>query len=303
MTVSFIFPGQGSQYIGMGKDLYDNFPISREIFDKAEAILDLPIKEYCFNGPAEVLKKTVICQPAIFVTSIAALSALQSKLPIFPAYVLGLSLGEYSALVAAKVLKFEDALYLVKKRAELMEEEAKKSQGAMWAVIGLDRDILQDICRELKDVYIANLNTADQIVLSGLKEKTEALKKLCLEKGAKKVIELEVSGAFHSPFMREASERFKEFLKEVDFSFTQIPLVSNVDAQPKTEPEQIKEALIRQIYSSVFWEDAVKFVISKGVTSFYEIGAGKVLKGLIRKINPGVEVINIESAQDIVRLF
>jgi len=300
--IAFLFPGQGSQYVGMGKDLYENFPLAKEIFDRAEEILEIPLKDYCFYGPSELLKTTAICQPAIFTCSIACLYALNSKINIKTDFVLGLSLGEYSALVAGSILKFKEALKVVRYRAELMQRQADKSLGKMSAIIGLDKKYIQEICDFCGDVYVANLNSPEQIVISGKKEKIDLAKQLCLQKGAKRAVDLEVSAAFHSPFMKDIAKEFEEFLKGIEFSLAKIPLISNVDALPKIKPSEIKTALVKQLYSPVLWEDSIRYLLNQGITKFYEIGPGNVLRGLMRKIAPQATVINIEKSQDIMEL-
>jgi [acyl-carrier-protein] S-malonyltransferase len=217
-------------------------------------------------------------------------------------YTAGLSLGEYSALVAAEALSFEDALRLVRKRSELMEEAARRHPGKMAAIIGLDRDIVKEICLNSGRVDIANLNCPGQVVVSGDKQAVDKAKDLALRKGAKAAVDLGVSGAFHSSFMWEAAAEFKDILERVSFDTPKIPVVSNVDARPKYKITQIKENLVRQIYSPVLWDDSMKFILSEGIKTFYEIGPGKVLKGLMRKIDPNVEVYNIEKKEDILSL-
>ncbi len=260
----------------------------------------MEIKKACFEGPEEMLKKTNICQPAILTISIACLKAFQSRCNIISAYTAGLSLGEYSALVASGVLQFEDVLRLVRKRAELMDEAARKHPGKMAAIIGLDKDLVKQICRGAE---IANLNCPGQVVISGRIEAVDKAKELALQKGAKMAIDLEVSGAFHSSLMQEASMEFKDFLeKSAPFDIPSIPIVSNVDARPEYKIVEIRDNLVRQIYRPVLWEDSMCFILSQGITKFFEFGPGKVLKGLMRRIYPNVEVINIEKKEDIFNL-
>lgn len=302
--VALLFPGQGSQYAGMGKDLYDTFPAAKAVFDKADSILGFSLSKLCFEGPLPELTRTQNCQPAVLTASIAAFEALKTvtsyKLQVI-SYAAGLSLGEYSALIACGVLSFEDGLRLVRKRAVLMEEAAKKYPGKMSAVLGLERSVVQEICLAAQ-AEIANLNCPGQIVITGKAESVEKAKSLAEEKGAKRVLDLEVSGAFHSGLMREAAEEFRAFLQNTQLKEAVIPLVSNVTAGPLRNPSEIRENMVKQIYSPVRWEDSVRFIIAQGVKTFYEIGPGGVLKGLLRKIDPSAQVINIGKKEEIGNL-
>ena len=299
-NIAFIFPGQGAQYVGMGKDLYDNNSKAREIFDKADSILNISLTKYCFEGPAETLKQTRICQPAILTLSTALLEVLKDRSPLMPRFVAGLSLGEYSALVTAGVLSFEDALKLVQKRASFMEEEARKIKGKMAAVLGVDKEELVEICGQT-NVEIANLNCPGQIVITG---KAEAIDKTVeiLKQQEKKAIVLEVSGAFHSSLMTNAAQRFKEILSSMELKEAKVDIITNVTAKPEKTTEEIRNNLYKQITSSVLWHDSVLYMASKGVKSYFEIGPGKVLRGLLRKIDSSLEVSNIGKAEDIVNL-
>jgi len=302
--VCYLFAGQGAQYVGMGRDLYGAFPEARVIFDKAEEVLGFPLSKLCFLGPAQELTQTQNCQPAILVTSIAAWEAFKSNPKsriLNPEYVAGLSVGEYSALVAAGAIDFRDAVYLVRKRGEFMEEEALKSPGKMASVLGLDLALIKNICRQTQ-AEIANINCPGQIVISGgIKEIREAAK-LAEEQGAKRVIFLEVSGAFHSSAMQGAALKLAGELEKIKINTPQIPIVSNVTAKPVTKPEEIRANLTKQITASVLWEDSMKFILSKNVTQFFEFGPGKVLKGLMRRIDANAQVINIEKKEDILAL-
>jgi [acyl-carrier-protein] S-malonyltransferase len=297
---AFLFAGQGSQYAGMGKDLYETFPESKAVFDKAEEVLSFELKRRCFEGPEEMLKITNVSQPAIVTASLAALAAFKAKLPdIKPLYMAGLSLGEYSALIAAETFKFDDGLRLIKKRGQIMDEASRKYPGKMAAVIGLEIDLIKDICLN-SGAEIANLNCPGQTVITGKAESVDKACALCTEAGAKKVIPLEVSGGFHSSLMFEASSQLKTALEGVVISNPQVPVVSNYTAAPQYRGSQIFDNLVCQIRGSVRWEESMRFLISEGISTFYEFGPGKVLKGLMRKIDPAVQVVTIEKKEDIL---
>jgi [acyl-carrier-protein] S-malonyltransferase len=300
-NVCYIFPGQGSQYVGMGKDLYDNSPEAKNIFDQAEKILpELNLKKLCFEGPIEELTQTANSQVAILVTSIAALRALETSetFSVQPVICAGLSLGEYSALVASNVLEFQDAVRLVRKRGELMEQAAKNNPGVMASILGFSASELKEVCRET-GAEIANLNSPGQIVISGKKEDVKKAMALATEKGAKKAILLNVSGPFHSSLMKEAAGEFKKELDKTKFSDPKAPIISNVTADFEKGVEEIKENLVKQLYSPVRWEESIIKISQKGCNTFFEIGPGKVLKGLLRRINPGLKIYNIETTEDI----
>ncbi len=303
--VAFIFPGQGAQYIGMGRDLYAAYPSSKEVFDKADKILGFSISRLCFEGPMDVLTQTQNCQPAIFTASIASLEAFKAQTAgsglRTTKYTAGLSLGEYSALVASGALSFEDGLRLVRKRAELMEAATKKYPGKMSAVLGLGREELQEICLA-SGAEIANLNCPAQVVITGSVAAVDKAKQLAQEKGAKRVIDLEVSGAFHSSLMQEAAQELNQQLKDYSVLDAVLPVISNVTARSQEKSLEIRENMVKQVYSPVLWEDSVRFMASGGVKTFYEIGPGNILKGLIRKINPDLTVINIGNKENIDNL-
>ncbi|MFH1198856.1 MAG: ACP S-malonyltransferase [Candidatus Omnitrophota bacterium] len=299
--VAYLFAGQGSQYIGMGKDLYESFPKAQAIFDKADRVLGFSLTKLCFEGPENELKKTQNCQPAILTMSIAALEAFKSTvygLQSTVSYVAGLSLGEYSALVASRAISFEDAVYLVRCRGEFMEEEALKNPGRMLSIIGLDLDNVQKICRETK-TEIANINCPGQTVISGGPKDIDEAKIKAQKLGAKMAVILEVSGAFHSSFMQGATVKLAQELEKIKINFPKVPVICNVTAKPAASALEIKENLIKQVASSVLWEDSMKFAIAQGITNFMEFGPGKVLRGLLRRIDSNVKTINIEKKEDI----
>ena len=304
VDVALIFPGQGAQYIGMGKDLYDNYPQAKEVFDKANDILKIDIKKLCFEGSKEELSTTRISQPAILTTSIAAMKAFEATpyySQITPKFSLGLSLGEYTALVAAGSMRFEDALILVKKRGELMEEASNKNPGKMACVIGMEIKSVETLCKGI-GCEIANLNCPGQVVVSGKTTNVELFASLAKEKGAKRVLMLDVSGPFHSSLMTSARDKLKDYIEKVQISPPSISFVSNVDAKLQNDPIVIKENLITQVNSKTLWEESIKLAVSSGIKLFIEIGPGQVLKGLLKKIDPKLEVKNIATYQDILSL-
>ncbi|MCR4336904.1 MAG: ACP S-malonyltransferase, partial [Candidatus Omnitrophica bacterium] len=304
MKVAFIFPGQGAQYVGMGQDFYQQSPQAKTIFDQADNILKNNLRRVIFEGPAEQLTSTAYCQPAIFTMSIAALKALEAH-PIFekiePCFAAGLSLGECTALAAAEALSFEDTLRLVSRRSALMEEACKMSKGKMYAIIGLERPQVTEICQQT-GAEVANFNSPQQIVITGHADKSDEAAKKLAEAGAKSVIPLDVSGAFHSSLMKPAADKFVQELEKFNFQNSKFPIVSNVDGKPASDPEAIRCNLARQITSSVQWVISIENMVNGGIQNFIEIGPGKVLKGLIRRINKDVNVHNIEKFEDIARL-
>jgi len=301
----FLFAGQGAQYIGMGKDLWEEFPISRSIFETVDKIVGFELSKLCFEGPLEQLTLTQNCQPAILTVSIAALEAcksvLGSRFSVFE-YGAGLSLGEYSALVAAEAIDFRDAVYLVRRRGELMEEAGRNVPGGMLSIIGLDVGIVREISSQTQ-TQITNINCPGQVVISGGKKEIGEAQKLAQAKGARRAIVLEVSGAFHSTFMQEAARRLFQELSKIKISMPKVPVVSNVTAKPFVSIEEIRDNLVKQVASCVLWEDSMRFILSRGVSMFIEFGPGKVLKGLMRQIEPSAQVQGIESKADIIKLL
>ena len=296
---AFVFPGQGAQFVGMGKDLYDRFPEARRVFDAADSILRFPLSKLCFEGPEEELVLTANTQPALFVTSIACLRLLENH-DIKPDVTAGHSIGEYAALVAAGAMEFEDALPLVRKRGQLMQEAGRKRPGTMAAIIGLDADEVELACSRAEEVGIvdvANYNSPGQVVISGEVKAVEAASQYAKEMGARKVIPLSVSGAFHSRLMADAAERLAVELNHACFDNADIPVVANVTADFVYDVDDIRDCLERQIAGSVRWQESVARMVDDGVTLFVELGAGKVLSGLIKRIADSVEVANISDVE------
>jgi [acyl-carrier-protein] S-malonyltransferase len=292
--IAFVFPGQGSQNVGMGKDLYDNFKEAKEIYEKACDILDLDIIKLCFEGPLEELTKTENAQPAILTTSIAA-NALLEKKNITMDMAAGHSLGEYSAYVAAGWISFEDGLKAVRERGLAMAGADPEGKGSMAAIIGLDADVVKMICKEASKqgvVVPANYNTPNQIVISGEKSGIVRAIELAEEKDATMAKELVVSGAFHSPLMEGALERFKKAIDSIEIKDGKCPVIANVSADV-VDKDKIKDSLIEQMTSSVLWVDSVNKMQEMGAETFIEVGSGKVLRGLIKKINRKLDVLSV----------
>lgn len=303
--IAFVFPGQGAQAVGMAKDVFEAVPEARAIFETGDEVLGFPLSQLVFEGPESELKQTVNTQPALLTASAAYLEALKGK-GLEPDYVAGHSLGEYSALVAAGVLTYEDAVKLVRLRGRFMEEAVPGGQGAMAAVLGAEREALAELCRSISEqegpVELANVNCPGQIVVSGSQAGVNAVVQRVKEAGGKRAIPLEVSGPFHSSLMKEAAERLAGELAKITFNAPSVPVVVNVTALPVTDPQEIRELLVRQVYSPVLWQDSVERLIADGVDTFVEIGSGSVLAGLIRKIDKNVKVININSLASIEAL-
>lgn len=294
--IAFVFPGQGSQTVGMAKELAGKFPEVMAYFTKADEVLNDDLSQTIFEGPQEKLTLTVNAQPALLTTSIAILD-LFKKSGIQADYVAGHSLGEYTSLVAAGTLSFEEGVYAVRKRGEFMEKAVPNGEGTMAAVLGLDREKLSAVTAEVDQtgspVSLANLNCPGQIVISGSRKGVELAGEKAKEAGAKRVIPLEVSGPFHSSLMKPASSQLQEVLDGLNMQDAKIPVVANVTAEPMTSASEIKGKLIEQLYSPVLWEDSVQTMINLGVDTFIEIGPGKVLSGLIKKINKTVKTYSI----------
>ncbi|UCG82464.1 MAG: ACP S-malonyltransferase [Dehalococcoidia bacterium] len=297
--VACIFPGQGSQAVGMGYSLYESSRQAKEVFKEADEALQFHISQLCFEGPEEVLRDTINAQPAILTTSIACLrAASEFGAPLKPVVVAGHSLGEYTALVAADVISFTDAVILVRERGRLMHEAGKAKPGGMAAIIGLDEVTLEEVCRETGS-QIANFNCSGQIVISGTRESLARSMDLAKARGARRVIPLQVSGAFHSVLMQPTVEGMTQAISQVDFKHPSVPVIANSTAQPLTSADEVKDELIRQLCNCVQWQPSVEYMLGAGVSTFIEIGPGQVLTGLIRKISNEVQVFNMSDPDSI----
>jgi len=304
IKTAYVFPGQGAQRVGMGLDLYQEYPLARNAFDEADDTLGFPISRLCFEGPEEELKRTDNVQPAILVTSIACLRAAELAINEYlpsPTFVAGHSLGEYTALVAANVLSLKDAVSLVRERGRLMYETGQKNPGGMLAIIGLNTEVIEDICLH-NNCTISNVNCPGQIVISGAIDTLDAASKLAKMKGARRLIPLNVTGAFHSILMEPIIEEFGQVISDFTFQPPTIPIISNVTAQPLTDVDSIKEELVKQLRHCIQWQPSVEYMVGNGVNSFYEIGPGRVLSSLIKRINTEVKTFNISEIADITQL-
>ena len=284
MGSAFVFPGQGSQSVGMGKELAEKH------LERANAVLGFDLKKLVLEGPEEELKKTELQQPAIFAVSAAAYDLLATRYPLPVTCVAGHSLGEYSALYAAGVISFEDGVKTVNLRGKFMQEAVPAGAGAMAALLGGDRETIANICKEVGNVWPANFNSPGQVVISGTKEAVEQAGIKLKAAGVKKIIPLSVSAPFHCPLMRPAADKLAAQLDKITFHDAKVPVYANVTAKPVTSAAEIKQLLVKQVTGSVLWEDSIKNMVADGVTSFIEVGPGKVLAGLIKKIDPAVEV-------------
>lgn len=307
--VAFVFPGQGSQFVGMGQALAEKSEAAHLVFEQADEALGFSLSGLCFQGPEEELKLTANTQPAILTASIAVLSAFREKQPGFaPDFVAGHSLGEYSALVAAGALSFADAVKTVRARGQFMEEAVPAGQGAMAAVLNMDRAALHAVCEEVTaaghPVQLANMNCPGQIVISGSAEGVKLAGEKAKAAGAKRVLPLNVSGPFHSSLMQPAADKLKVVLAGVSVQDAGVPVVANVSARPVSDAREIVDSLVQQVSAPVLWEDSVQWMVEQGVTTFVEIGPGKVLAGLIKKIAPAeTTMISVQDEESLAELL
>ncbi len=294
MTIlAFVFPGQGSQFVGMAKDLVEAYPEARAVFEQADRTLGFSLTQLCFNGPDATLTDTINAQPALVTHSIAVLRVLQSLKPdAMPAYVAGHSLGEYSALVAADAVDFADAVKLVRERGRLMKEAGEKNPGAMASVLNMDESALEAVCSEA-GAQIANYNNPGQLVISGTKQAIERAGALAKERGARRVIPLAVSIAAHSSLMEPAAREFAKAVDKTPMRAPRVPVISNVTAQPLTDVQAIKEDLAKQLTSAVQWIKSVEYMAAHGVTNFIELGPKDAVTGMVRRINTNVTAVSI----------
>lgn len=300
---AFLFPGQGSQYVGMAKDLFDNSVEAKEMIRTADEAVGANLSYIMFNGPEEQLKQTDFTQPAIFLHSVVLTSLIRTLRPDAAA---GHSLGEYSALVAAGAIQFYEAIKLVRQRGLAMQYAGEVMKGTMAAIVGLKPQIVEQLCADASSagiVQCANFNSPGQIVISGSVDGVKKAMELCKANGAKLVKELVVSGAFHSPLMEPAKEKLQEALNSTNFYDARFPVYANVTAKPVSEKNEIKKLLFEQLTSPVRWEETIQNMISDGIEEFYEIGPGKVLQGLVKRINPDVKVFGIDKYEDVYQFI
>ena len=292
--VAYVFPGQGAQRVGMGRELWESSRQARAVFEEADSTLGFPLTQLCFEGPEDVLRQTVNAQPAILTVSIAYLRASPELQAISPAFVAGHSLGEYTALAAAQVLDFAEALYLARERGRLMQEAGEKNPGGMVAVIGLDEALVGEVCQST-GTQVANINCPGQIVISGATQNIAQAAELARAKGARSAIPLQVSGAFHTPLMQPAIEGMSRAVSKMNFRSPAIPIVANTTAEPIPSGEAVKTELLNQLCNCIQWQKSVEFMVKRGVSAFFEVGPGQVLTGLIKRTTREAQAIATDS--------
>lgn len=292
-SVAFVFPGQGSQIVGMGRTLYEESAAARELFQEADEVVGFRLSRLCFEGPEQELKQTANAQPAILTVSMAYLKTSPLLNDATPLYVAGHSLGEYTALAVSDVLSFRDALYLARERGRLMQQAGEQNAGGMTAILGLDERAVEDVCRQ-SGTQIANINCPGQVAISGAPDRLAEAAAIAKAAGAHRVIPLQVSGAFHSPLMAPAVEGMRSAISNLEFSNARVPIIANTTARPIHQPDDIKEELLQQLCHCVRWQSSIEFIIGQGVSTFIEIGPGRVLAGLIRRISKDANIVSVD---------
>lgn len=303
--IAFLFPGQGSQHAGMGKDLADNFAVARLVFEEANDALGFDLASLCYNGPEEDLKLTANTQPAILTTSVAALRVLSTESDLVPCFAAGHSLGEYSALVCAGGLAFADAVRIVRQRGTFMQEAVPVGTGAMAAILGLGLEDLDAVCRDAAQGQVvapANYNSDGQVVIAGHTEAVERAIELAKQKGAKRAMPLPVSAPFHCSLMVPAGDRLARVLEAVEVGEMSLPVISNVEATPNQEVSRVRELLVKQVSAPVRWQETIAEMVGLGVDRYIEIGPGKVLSGLVKRMAKGSTIQNVQNVADISAL-
>ena len=303
--IAFIFPGQGSQYAGMGKDLVDNFPVARQLFEEANDALGFDLASLCYNGPEDDLKLTANTQPAILTASVAALRVLETETGLSPAFAAGHSLGEYSALVCADALSFADAVVTVRQRGTFMQEAVPVGTGSMAAILGLDLERLDAVCSDAAQgevVSPANYNSDGQVVIAGHTEAVARAVELSKERGAKRAMLLPVSAPFHCSLMAPAGERLADVLADIPVNEMALPIVTNVEATPNQEASRVRDLLVRQVCAPVRWRETIACMVGLGVERYVEVGPGKVLAGLVKRMAKGSTIQNVQNVADVKAL-